>query len=104
MKLTGKAKEDFGMWHFDRGTPIKEYKSFIELSDTCINAVIIEFFDSVGITIDVMPILNNHIKWMPNTFCIEKEITTEDAEYYETRNESIEKAIEKANEIYNELL
>ena len=51
--LTDKAKQDFGRWHFERRTSIEEYKSFHKLSETAQYAVIIEWFDSVGIYIQV---------------------------------------------------
>lgn len=92
MILTGKAKEDF----------LKQYgNEEWEIDDIYLHALIIEFFDSVGITVDVMPILNNPIKWMPNPFWIEKEISTDDSECYKTRKEATIEAIKKANEIYN---
>lgn len=48
MILTEKTLEDFNLWHFESGN-IFEYKNFHELSDNLKNAIIIEFFDSVGI-------------------------------------------------------
>jgi hypothetical protein len=107
MILTRKVKKKFGIWHFERNTPIEEYKNFHLLSDTCKNALIVEFFDSVGITVDVLPILGNPIKWQPNTFWLEKELLMTDIndfEYYDTRQEAQIKAIEYANEILNQRL
>ena len=51
--LTDKSKQDFGRWHFERRTSIEEYSSFHKLSETAQYAVIIEWFDSVGIYIQV---------------------------------------------------
>lgn len=48
MILTGKTLEDFNLWLLENGN-IFEYKNFHELSDNLKNALIIEFFDSVGI-------------------------------------------------------
>jgi len=51
--LTDKAKTDFGLWHFERRTSIAEYKNFHKLSETAQYAVIVEWFDSVGMYIQV---------------------------------------------------
>lgn len=53
MLLTGKCKEDFELWLFERNTPIEEYKNFHVLSETCKNAIRIEWFDSIGIYINI---------------------------------------------------
>jgi hypothetical protein len=91
MNLTNKCKTDFGMWHFSRNTPIEEYKNFHLLSDTCKNALIIEFFDSVDIYVSA---LRFDLKWKPLcNHIIERN--------FKTRQEATNKAIEKANEIYN---
>lgn len=108
MILTGKTKKDFEEWTNTNYSFLKlevkgsgiDILEYIENSNM-LNALIIEFFDSVGITVDVIPVLNNPIKWMPNPFWIEKEISTDDSEYYETRTEATIEAIKKANEIYN---
>jgi hypothetical protein len=107
MILTGKAKKKFGIWHFERNTPIEEYENFHFLSYTCKNALIVEFFDSVGITVDVLPILGPPIKWQPNTFWLEKELSMSDNEkfeYYQSRLDAQEIAIKYANEILNQRL
>jgi hypothetical protein len=107
MILTRKAKKKFGIWHFERNTPLEEYQNLHLLSDACKNALIVEFFDSVGITVDVIPILGNPIKWQPNTFWLKKELSmsdNEDFEYYNTRQEAQIKAIEYANEVLNQRL
>jgi len=96
MILTEKAKEDFGLWHFERNTPIEEYKNFYDLSKTCKNALIIEWFDSVGINILLTcefdygyEILDNRYEVME---CVKK--------WYDTRQQATEEAIKKACKIY----
>ena len=100
MILTDKCLEAFGVYIL-KTHKIASWECFENLPKLLQNALIIEFFDSVNITVDVMPILNNPIKWQPNTLCLEKEICTEEIEYFDTRSEATEKAIEKANEIFN---
>lgn len=97
MTLTGKAKTDFGIWHFERNTPIDEYKNFNSLSETCQNAVIIEWFDSVGIFITAKP--SEHIKWSVNwQYSIRNHVN---APYkFKSREEAYSAAILVANEIY----
>lgn len=106
MILTRKAKDDFLKWLQDNYELLIEDVggfSYFWNAQTRVSeyALIIEWFDSVGITVDVMPILDNPIKWVPNTFWIAKEISTDDSEYYETRQQATTEAIKKANEIYN---
>lgn len=101
MILTDKAKQEFILWYLK-----SEYNfAFDGLPNNLQNALIIEWFDSVGITVDVMPILQNPLKYMPNTFWLEKEYSMNDEgfEYLNTRQEATIKAIEKANEIFNNI-
>lgn len=99
MILTGKAKEDFleyldveEKWFNEEYRPLFEY------------ALIIEWFDSFSITVDVIPRINdeNEIVFEPNTFSAKYNITTtDDFDNLKTRQESTRQAIIKANEIYN---
>jgi hypothetical protein len=100
MILTGKAKKDFGLWHFERNTPIEEYKNFYDLSNTCKNALIIEWFDSVGIYINIENLYYQSwwyykVKQCPDTY--------EQVIMQNTRQEATEEAIKKTNEIYNKI-
>ena len=51
MILTGKAKEDFEKW-LDSDEDNLCGLDLFQLNETCINALIIDWFDSVGIYID----------------------------------------------------
>lgn len=111
--LNGKAKELFEQWVInnpsghDSQRMVKRYNqkelfvSYVGIGKTLLNALIIEWFDSVGITVDVMPILDEKVKFQPNTFWLEKEIITEEIEYFETRQEATTEAIKKAVELIN---
>ena len=75
----------------------------VEIDQNLINSVIIEWFDIVGITVDVMPRMadDNKIVFEPNTFYLKYEIVTEDFIQFEIRQEAINNAIIKANIIFN---
>lgn len=98
MILTDKCKTDFGIWHFGRSTLLEEYKNFYFLSDTCKNALMVEFFDGVGLKIIIIPSM-----FVDNWGCDIFGWTECLFENLETRQEATNKAIEKANEIYNKL-
>ena len=68
------------------------------LSDICKNALIIEWFDSVGIYINIENLYYQSwwyykVKQCPDTY--------EQVIMQNTRQETTEEAIKKANEIYN---
>ena len=92
MILTGKCKEDFLKWYYYNNY---HHQVFTETSDDIfINALIIEWLDSVGIYIGITYFKDSEFHW---------RIHYKDK--YGTRNsrpEAIEQAIIKANEIYNE--
>ena len=102
--LTLKAKEEFEKWFREkRATSKFRFWMLIETDTNIINSVITEWFDTVGITVDVMPRMadGNKIVFEPNTFCLKHEIVTEDFIQFETRKEAIENAIIHANVIFN---
>lgn len=128
MILTGKAKEDFYKF-LTENYPISSNdaeKWFLALYDKFKNSLIIEWFDSVGIYIDIETDFNyiyvkikecNCDEFCCNedncyedriayfTFIIKNYNTSFDDFYstneFETRQEATEKAIIKVNEIYN---
>lgn len=94
MKLTGKAKEDFNKWVYDNDecyftdASMKLYQ----------HALIIEWFDSLGIYIEPFNEFGDF------GFSIHKgdyKNPIESIGHWKTRQEAIEQAIIKANEIYN---
>jgi len=105
MKLTGKCKEDFEMYlkkeygHLlMRSGEDKTYlydllkASHINKIDSLLNSVIIEFFDSTWIYVNV---LRYNDKW--------KMIIEGQFRYtFDSRQEALNEAILKANQLYNE--
>lgn len=89
MKLTGKAKEDFTKWKISSDNIfVATYNKTINILE---NALIIEWFDSVGIYVEIIR-NDDYFDY----------IVMEEWDYgFETRQEATSKAIEKANMIYN---
>ena len=98
--LTDKAKTDFGLWHFERRTSIAEYENFHKLSETAQYAVIVEWFDSVGIYIEVGGDLGFEIKFHYNILAFYND-RIPNGKKFNSRIEATKEAIILANEIYN---
>ena len=120
MKLTGKCKEDFEKWAllnaeyiFDyaienddkTGIPTYEgryfhYQDIDDLPKSMQYGVYVDFFDSVGIKISVN-FTHENFRFDGWWFTI---LTNNDEidKPFDTRQEARTKAIEKANDIYNE--
>ena len=94
MILTGKAKEDFIKTKI--GNEISLFESMLPIYS---NALIIEWFDSVGICIDRDCI--NMEMVITDFRDVKKEQTIIDCGLEEPFPEWWKKAIKKANEIYN---
>ena len=92
MILTGKAKEKFLEWLDEESTWFQTF------SDTHQNALIIEFFDSVGVYIGVYP-ATNCSQYLMFEISINDDWIGEE----ENRQEATIQAITKANDIYNEI-
>jgi hypothetical protein len=115
MILTDKAKQEFEKWLKQQQNIIfnKYTKAFVfmgklvfyDLPETVQFLYISEWFDTIGITVDIIPRMSdeNKIVFEPNTFCLKHEIVTEDFIRFETRQEAVYEAIKKANEIYNSI-
>ena len=100
--LTLKAKDVFEKWLEKQ--EVAPYKvMFCDIPKIVQSSYITEWFDTVGITVDVMPRMadENKIVFEPNTFCLKHEIVTEDFIQFETRQEAINNAIIQANVIFN---
>lgn len=96
MKLTGKCKDDFE----------KQIDCIIfeEIPEACQNALIIEFFDSVGIYIQDWGFVDDVIGMKPQfdaSINYNQKLYSMSSGFYNTRQESINQAIIEANKIYN---
>jgi len=99
--LTGKAKEDFLQWNEDNDAPLSTYA--IEqglIYGTVLNAMIIEWLDSVGIIILINNVMDD---WWFRVKSKNKVVKSEKYNELKSRQEATEQAIIKANEIYNSL-
>lgn len=95
IQLNGKAKEDFKEWLFETYS----YQDLSVLYPLHLsNALIIEFFDSVGIIINIV---NQDLqRWF--YYVIKTIERIEGFNLVRTRQEATIQAIKKANDIYNE--
>ena len=106
MILNGKCKEDFEKWFYKEIDQVVG-EGLDDVPDLYLNALIIDFFDSVGIII--LP--NRGVKgyyseikdFNNKTFgnCKCHLVVKNNVDDFESRQQATEKAIEKANEIYN---
>lgn len=107
MKLTGKCKEGFEKWYNDYSNKILEGVTWVIIKDVFYKlppsmkyGVYVDFFDSVGIEINI------ELKGSEFDYSIKENkngsLLFTEYDWSETRHEARTKAIEKANEIYNE--
>ena len=108
MILIGKAKEDFFKWFTITilNCKTERLKRFYSLAfegkkDTEKNALIIEWFDSVGIIIEVAPTYYDGWTFLPIVYDNLGNKHDIDIDY-KSRQEATKQAILKANQIYNE--
>jgi hypothetical protein len=118
MKLTGKCKEDFEKWFepplaewITDPWAIANYGSmvarFYTLKDSMQYGVYEDFFDSVGIILDIQPFLdynnNTYTKVLYYTTIVIFLNSIIECDYLksDTKPQARAAAIEKANEIYN---
>ena len=97
--LTNKALEHFLNWKVNnKNLSTIEVLDFKHLSITSQNALIIEFFDSVGIYVNVLKYGLSE----PNKWVIIKSLCENNLDFiYSSRQEATIQAIKKANDIYN---
>ena len=111
MKLTGKCKQSFKKWYNynycgNDGCEIN-YNSFLLLNSSFQYGVYVDFFDSVGISVDIQPVLDYNEKHYTKFwyFLVNVNMFNKDIDYSHikssSRQKAREKAIEKANEIFN---
>jgi hypothetical protein len=112
--LTGKCKEDFEKWlvcgdgrcHFQKYYSDIEgndnpYQWFTELTLSMQYGVYVDFFDSVGFYLTVRTFFEKY-EWKVERIDSTLRKLEQHSENVESRNEARQKAIEKANEIYNQ--
>ena len=113
MNLTGKCKECFEKWYLkayheghSKNDKILQLLVFKSKKDSMQYGVYVDFFDSVGIYIQLTPYFdpfNEVMLWfftLENKKCMNLNSHIENGKI-PTRQESRNAAIEKANEIYN---
>lgn len=100
--ISDKCKSDFESWLEKQ--EVAPYKNmFFDIPKIVQTSYLVYFFDEIGITVDIMPRMNEEeIVFEPNTFCLKHEITTEDFVQFNKRIDALISAIQKANLIYNE--
>ena len=99
--ISDTCKKDFENWLEKQ--EVAPYKSmFFDIPKIVQTSYLVDFFDEIGITVDIMPRMNEEkIVFEPNTFCLKHEITTEDFVQFKKRIDALISAIQKANMIYN---
>mgnify|MGYP003667005304 FL=1 len=114
MELTGKCKEEFEKWYFKNYVKTtKKFKDlypheysdiydwFYNLQESMKYGVLVDYFDSVGNRITINAGVSQF--WVDIYTDLLKDISW-DSEMLDTRKEAIDVAIEKANELRNEVL
>lgn len=103
MKLIGKCKEDFEKW-FRTNVPLVDISIFNHRTTpfSMQYGVYVDFFDSVGIYIDIKSTPSSNLPYDSNIKDIRNSLLVTEYNYTKTRQETRKKAVEKANEIYNE--
>jgi len=116
MELTGKCKAEFEKWYFKRYGVLPEDFSneatFWELDDNMKFGVFQDYFDSVGVMIDLQPVCdyNKHtytklLEFIVHVFGFNIDYKTKDETITKkTRPEARTKSVIKADEIRNEQL
>ena len=106
--LTGKVREAFKKW-FDEYSQKHHQKEWLDndlyldevyLPDELMNALIIEWLDSVGIYVSVEPSIP--IGWEKPDCFIFRVCTDTNRLKFPTRQQATERAIERAVELFNE--
>ena len=102
MKLTGKCKEDFKKWLFNRNLLSNiciKYEilffNFYDLTESMQYGVYVDFFDSVDILIEIMPSESKSFYWIINDNQMNSGET-------DTRPQARLESIKEVNKIYNE--
>lgn len=117
--MKGKAKEDFEKWYLTTDVYIDSMSELIEYPNSILacfynvvpfsmqSGVLLEFFDSVGIYIEVsfnpsVYSMDEVIHYNVFEWAIMENENYHHNEYFKTREEALKEAFKKANEIYNQ--
>ena len=94
--LTDKAKIEFEKWTLEN----YETESGLRMSSVYMYALIIDWFDSIGIYITIIATFNQYSLYIEDK---KSNLTSREVRdiFFKSRPEATNKAIEKANEIYN---
>jgi hypothetical protein len=109
MILTGKCREGFEKWLIQNYKNLAFYHSkdlamFNDLPPQMCNALIIDYFDSIGVYIEIQVLkVETYPKYSFNMRNISFNMLSQ-GDYFKSRQEATEKAIEKANDILNKEL
>ena len=109
MILTGKCREGFEKWLIQNYKNLAFYHSkdlamFNDLPPQMCNALIIDYFDSIGVYIEIQVLkVETYPKYSFNMRNINFNMLSQ-GDYFKSRQEATEKAIEKANDILNKEL
>ena len=105
MILNGKARIEFKKWLENRYN--LHFTEWSDFNTTCRNALIIEWFDSVGIYIGIEFYGSPEVEIKYESIVLTKGydwyLQNQFSKIYLTRQEATEKAIIKANKLYNNL-
>ena len=101
MELTGKCKEEFEKWYLGYSTEEDLWNHNNVLTDSEKYGVLEDYFDSVGICITINA-GRSHF-WADIYIDLSKDLSW-DSKTIDTRKETKDLAIEKANELRNEVL
>ena len=109
MELTGKCKEDFENWLSEKiDFPDNEFyvfkincNGFDSLTSSMQYGVMVDFFDSRGIGIEVEATTSKIFRYMVHNW---NKQHFQPIQSFKTRQEARKEAIKKANEIFNQPL
>lgn len=100
MILTGKSYYNFLLWYEKReGNTLTVMELDLTTEPVIQNALIIDWFDSVGVHINTRP-LNRYSFYYDITSC-SLDYSYTSLENYSSRQEATIQAIKKANDLYN---
>jgi hypothetical protein len=103
MILTGKCREGFINFMCKNHKHIK-WCDYQTMSEVILNALIIDYFDSIEVYIEIQVLkVETYPKYSFNMRNINFNMLSQ-GDYFKSRQEATEKAIEKANDLINNLL